>query len=104
MPCWSALPWFPMHTQREAAEFLVTHKQTDYLFIVKGNQPGLQAQLRALPWREVPVLDRTRDHGHGRVEIHTLKARHHDPVPECPLIPRAKSHRSRLNERLLRAT
>jgi hypothetical protein len=48
-----------MHTQHEAAEFLVTHKQADYLFIVKGNQPGLHAQLRALPWHEVPVLDRT---------------------------------------------
>ena len=32
-----------MHTQREAAEFLVTRKQADYLLIVKGNQPGLHA-------------------------------------------------------------
>jgi Transposase DDE domain len=47
-----------MHTQREAAEFLVTQKQADYLLIVKGNQPGLHAQLRALPWRDIPVLDR----------------------------------------------
>jgi hypothetical protein len=26
-----------------------------------------------LPWRQIPVMDRTRDHGHGRVEIRTLK-------------------------------
>jgi predicted transposase YbfD/YdcC len=62
-----------LHTQREHAEFLVTGKQADYLFIVKGNQPGLHAQLKALPWRAIPVLDRTRDHGHGRVEVRTLK-------------------------------
>jgi hypothetical protein len=41
--------------------------------VVKANQPGLHAQLAGLPWRQVPVLDRTRDHGHGRVEIRTLK-------------------------------
>jgi predicted transposase YbfD/YdcC len=63
-----------MHTQREATEFLVTQKQADYLLIVKGNQPALHDQLRALPWRDIPVLDRTRDQGHGRVEIRTLKA------------------------------
>jgi predicted transposase YbfD/YdcC len=62
-----------MHTQREAAEFLVTRKQADYLLIVKGNQPGLHAQLKALPWRDIPVLDRTRDQGYGRVEVLTLK-------------------------------
>ena len=44
-----------MHTQREAAEFLVTRKQADYLLIVKGNQPGLHAQLKVLPWRDIPV-------------------------------------------------
>jgi predicted transposase YbfD/YdcC len=62
-----------LHTQREHAEFLVIGKQADYLFIVKGNQPALHAQLGALPWRAIPVLDRTRDHGHGRVEVRTLK-------------------------------
>jgi hypothetical protein len=62
-----------MHTQREAAEFLVTRKQPDYLLLVKGNQPVLHAQLKALPWRDIPVLDRTRDQGHGRVEVRTLK-------------------------------
>jgi predicted transposase YbfD/YdcC len=27
-----------------------------------------------LPWHRIPVLDRTRDRGHGRVELRTLKA------------------------------
>jgi predicted transposase YbfD/YdcC len=62
-----------LHTKRDAAEFLVTNKHAHYLFTVKGNQPSLHAQLRALPWRQIPVLDRTRDRGHGRVETRTLK-------------------------------
>ena len=62
-----------LHTRREHAEFLVTGKQAGYLFIVKGNQPALHAQLGTLPLRDIPVLDRTRDHGHGRVEVRTLK-------------------------------
>ena len=32
-----------------------------YILTVKGNQPGLRAQLKALPWRDVPVTSDTRD-------------------------------------------
>jgi predicted transposase YbfD/YdcC len=70
---WVVVTADAMHTQHQAAEFLVTQKHADYLLIVKGNQPGLHGQLRALPWRDIPVLDRTRDRGHGRVELRTLK-------------------------------
>jgi predicted transposase YbfD/YdcC len=61
-----------MHTQRDHAHFLVD-RGADYLLVVKVNQPGLHAQLTGLPWRQVPVMDTTRDHGHGRVEVRTLK-------------------------------
>jgi predicted transposase YbfD/YdcC len=61
-----------LHTQRDHAAFLVD-RGGDYLLVVKANQPGLHAQLVGLPWRQIPVMDRTRDHGHGRVEIRTLK-------------------------------
>ena len=37
-----------------------------YLFTVKRNQPGLHAQLAALPWRQVPVAHDARERGHGR--------------------------------------
>ena len=37
-----------MHTQREHARFLVEEKHADYLFTVKGNQPTLLADLKAL--------------------------------------------------------
>jgi predicted transposase YbfD/YdcC len=62
-----------LHTHADAAEFLVADKQAHYLFQVKANQPTLLARLQRLPWHRVPVADRTRDRGHGRIEHRTLK-------------------------------
>jgi len=62
-----------LHTQREHADWLVTHKHAAYLLIVKGNQPTLHRQLKILPWRQVPGADHTRDRGHGRVELRRLQ-------------------------------
>jgi predicted transposase YbfD/YdcC len=63
-----------LHTHPGAAGFLVTGKQAHYLFIVKANQLTLLDRCARLAWHHVPVLDRTRDRGHGRVELRTLKA------------------------------
>jgi len=63
-----------LQTHPEAAEFLVTGKQAHYLFVVKANQPTLLDRCAGLPWHRVPVLDCTRDRGHGRIEVRTLKA------------------------------
>jgi hypothetical protein len=52
----------------------VTGKQAHYLLVVKANQPTLLEGCTRLAWHRVPVLDRTRDRGHGRVELRTLKA------------------------------
>jgi Transposase DDE domain len=62
-----------LHTHGDAAEFLI-HKQAHYLFTVKANQPTLLDGCAGRPWQQVPVLDRTRDRAHGRVELRTLKA------------------------------
>ena len=63
-----------LQTHPDAAEFLVACKQAHYLFMVKANQPTLLGGCAGLPWHRVPVLDRTRDRGHGRVELRSLKA------------------------------
>jgi predicted transposase YbfD/YdcC len=63
-----------LQTHAQAAEFLVTVKQAHDLFTVKANQPTLLDRCAGLPWHQVPMLDRTRDQAHGRVEIRTLKA------------------------------
>ena len=44
-----------MHAQREHAQFLVTAKHAHYLLAVKNNQPSLHAQVKSLPWRQVPA-------------------------------------------------
>jgi predicted transposase YbfD/YdcC len=62
-----------MHTQRDHADWLVTHQHAAYILIVKANQPTLHHQLATLPWRQVPVADHTRDRGHGRAEIRRLQ-------------------------------
>jgi hypothetical protein len=43
-------------------------------FTVKANRSALLERCQWLAWHKVPVLDRTRDRSHGRVEIRTLKA------------------------------
>ena len=43
---------------------------------MKRNQPLLHAQVRALPWRQVPAGGCTREKGHGRAETRTIKAAH----------------------------
>jgi predicted transposase YbfD/YdcC len=63
-----------LHTHADPAEFLVTVKRAHYLLCVKANQPTLLDRCARLPWHRIPVLDRTRDRGHGRVELRTLKA------------------------------
>jgi predicted transposase YbfD/YdcC len=78
-----------LHTHADAAEFLVAGKQAHYLFTVKANQPTLLARCARLAWRHVPVLDRTRDRGYGRVELRSLKAVtvHHFGFPHaCQVI------------------
>jgi predicted transposase YbfD/YdcC len=62
-----------LHAQREHADWLVTHQHAAYILIVKANQPTLHHQLSTLPWREVPVADRTCDRGYGRAEIRRLQ-------------------------------
>jgi predicted transposase YbfD/YdcC len=62
-----------MHTQRQHADWLVTHKHAAYLLIVKANQPTLHQQLATLPWRHIPAQDHTRDRGHGRAELRRLQ-------------------------------
>ena len=61
-----------LHAQREHALYLA-RRRAHYLLIVKRNQPGLHAQLAALPWRDVPVAYTKRERGHGRTERRTLK-------------------------------
>lgn len=61
------------HTQRSTAACLHA-RGAHYVLTVKGNQPTLFSQLKALPWKQVPVGVRIRGRAHGRVETRTVKA------------------------------
>jgi hypothetical protein len=65
-----------LHTVRANLDWLVSQKNAQYIAVVKHNQPLLHAQVRALPWRQVPAGSVTRGSGHGRAETRTLKAAH----------------------------
>ena len=65
-----------LHTVRANLDWLVSQKNAQYIAVVKHNQPLLHAQVRALPWRQVPAGSVTRGRGHGRAETRTLKAAH----------------------------
>lgn len=61
-----------LHTQRAHARFL--HAQgAHYLFIVKGNQPGLLAELLDYTWDKAPVRHAETNRARGRTETRTLK-------------------------------
>ena len=62
-----------MQTTRGNALFLRKAKNAHYLWPVLGNQPGLNAQLNALPWEAVPVAAATSEISHGRIETRTLR-------------------------------
>ena len=68
-----------MQTTRGNALFLRKAKNAHYLFPVLGNQPGLNAQLSALPWETTPVSAATSEISRGRIETRTICLL---PVPE----------------------
>src|SRR5262249_21216190 len=61
------------HAQRAHAQSLVTQKKANYILTVKINRPSLYAQLKSLPWRQVPAGFDAKNKGHGRAERRTLK-------------------------------
>jgi predicted transposase YbfD/YdcC len=61
-----------LHTQHEHARHIIA-ADGNYLFIVKGNQPIPHRRLKALPWSEAILNDRTDETGHGRREIRRMK-------------------------------
>ena len=65
-----------LHTVRANLNWLAEDKKAHYIAVVKRNQPLLHAQVKALPWRQVPAGSSARDTGHGRIETRTLKAAH----------------------------
>jgi len=62
-----------LHTQTAHANEIAA-RGAHLMVPAKANQPTLFAQLKALPWAQIPAGDRRRDRGHGRRETRTVKA------------------------------
>jgi predicted transposase YbfD/YdcC len=62
-----------LHTQVGHANEIAA-RGAHLLIPAKGNQPRLFAQLKALPWAQIPIGHQTRQTGHGRRETRTVKA------------------------------
>lgn len=54
-----------LHTQTEHAEYLLGCN-AHYIVIAKGNRKRLRAQLKDLPWKDIPLQGRIKGVGHGR--------------------------------------
>lgn len=70
----SVVTFDALHAQHDTARFLVEDKSAHCIAIVKANHPTLHTKLKTLPWRDVPLADKTRGQAHGRDEIRRLKA------------------------------
>ena len=68
-----------MQATRENARWAVEDKHAHYLVPVLGNQPGMYAQLDALPWEDTPVAAATSEVNRGRIEARTIRVL---PAPE----------------------
>ncbi|SHN32594.1 ISAs1 family transposase [Actinacidiphila paucisporea] len=44
-----------LHIVKDQVRWLVQEKKAHYIAVIKGNQPTASAQLKALPWEQVPV-------------------------------------------------
>jgi predicted transposase YbfD/YdcC len=62
-----------LHCQRDTATYIIG-RGGHYIFTVKDNQPTLRKRLKTLPWKQIPVLDTSTEHGHGRTSTRALKA------------------------------
>lgn len=62
-----------MHCQKSHADYLVLERGAHYVLTAKANQPALHNQLKALPWKDIPVAHTSSGRAHGRVERRVVK-------------------------------
>ncbi|MEE1941945.1 ISAs1 family transposase [Streptomyces sp. TRM 70361] len=62
-----------LHSVRDQVRWLVQEKKAHYIAVIKGNQPTASAQVKALPWEQVPVAHTSSGSGHGRRESRSVK-------------------------------
>jgi len=61
-----------LHTQVKTARYIVEEKKAHYMFTVKGNQPGLKADIEQLEMEKRRPDYETTEKGHGRLETRRI--------------------------------
>ncbi|MFM9448825.1 ISAs1 family transposase [Streptomyces acidiscabies] len=62
-----------LHSVKDQVRWLVQEKKAHYIAVIKGNQPTASAQLKPLPWDQVPVAHTVSGTGHDRRESRSVK-------------------------------
>ncbi|MEV0558631.1 ISAs1 family transposase [Streptomyces sp. NPDC050597] len=62
-----------LHSVKDRVRWLVQEKKAHCIAVIKGNQPTASAQVKALPWEQVPVAHTVSGSGHGRRESRSAK-------------------------------
>ncbi|MFJ9249035.1 ISAs1 family transposase [Streptomyces sp. NPDC101776] len=62
-----------LHSIKDQVRWLVQEKKAHHIAVIKGNQPTSSAQLKALPWDQVPVAHTVSGTGPGRRESRSVK-------------------------------
>ncbi|MER5347616.1 ISAs1 family transposase [Streptomyces mirabilis] len=62
-----------LHSIKDQVRWLVKEKKAHYIAVIKGNQPTAAAQLKALPWEQIPIAHTASATGHGRRESRSIK-------------------------------
>jgi hypothetical protein len=62
-----------LHSVKDQVGWLVTKKKAHYIAVIKGNQPMAFAQLKALPWDQIPIQHSVSQTAHGRRESRSIK-------------------------------
>jgi hypothetical protein len=62
-----------LHSVKDQVCWLVQEKKAHCIAVIEGNQPIASAQVKALPWEQVPVAHTVSGTGHGRRESRSVK-------------------------------
>jgi predicted transposase YbfD/YdcC len=65
--------WDALHTQTETARYRVADQRAPSVREIQGNHPSLRDTVKTLDPEDFSPAHTTRDRGHGRVEIQTIR-------------------------------
>jgi predicted transposase YbfD/YdcC len=69
----AAVTFDALHSVKDQVLWLVQEKKAHSIAVIRGNQPTASAQVKTLPWEQVPVAHTGSGTGHGLRESRSIK-------------------------------